>query len=78
MVSIYTCAESESFANDKCCCCLFVFLVGDVCIFDLFLVEKRGVKYHYERAIIGPPTKRHLNGVSLGVQMMAQHGMLAL
>ena len=24
-----------------------------------------GSKYHYKRAIIGPPTKRHLNGVSL-------------
>ena len=22
-------------------------------------------KYHYKRAIIGPPPKRHLNGVSL-------------
>ena len=25
----------------------------------------RGSEYHYERAIIGPPPKRHLNGVSL-------------
>ena len=25
-------------------------------------------KYHYKRAIIGPPAKRHLNGVSLACQ----------
>ena len=27
-----------------------------------------GSKYHYERAIIAPPAKRHLNGVSLACQ----------
>ena len=27
--------------------------------------ERRGLEYHYKRAIIGPPGKRHLNGVSL-------------
>ena len=31
--------------------------------FDIvFLVDE---EYHYKRAIIGPPAKRHLNGVSL-------------
>ena len=29
------------------------------------LIRGRRIKYHYQRAIIGPPTKRHLNGVSL-------------
>ena len=29
------------------------------------LWEEGGSKYHYKRAIIGPPAKRHLNGVSL-------------
>ena len=29
------------------------------------LVEKGWEKYHYKRAIIGPPAKRHLNRVSL-------------
>ena len=29
------------------------------------LVEKKGFKYHYKRAIFGTPAKRHLNGVSL-------------
>ena len=27
-----------------------------------------GSKYHYKRAIIGTPMKRHLNGVSLTCQ----------
>ena len=31
-----------------CCCCL----------------GERGSKYHYKQTIIGPPAKRHLNGVS--------------
>ena len=26
---------------------------------------EEGSKYHYKRAIIDPPAKRHLNGVSL-------------
>ena len=25
----------------------------------------RGPSYHYKQAIIGPPVKRHLNGISL-------------
>ena len=29
------------------------------------LVDKGWEKYHYKRAVIGPPAKRHLNGVSL-------------
>ena len=37
---------------------------------NVFLVDS---KHHYKRAIIGPPAKHHLNGVSL----MAQHRMLA-
>ena len=31
----------------------------------LFLVDEGWEKYHYKRATIGPPAKRHLNGVSL-------------
>ena len=32
-----------------------------------FLVDEGegGSKYHYKRAIIGPPAKRHLNGAAL-------------
>ena len=38
--------------------------------FIVFLVDKGGgVKYHYKRAIIGSPAKRHFAGVA----MMAQH-----
>ena len=33
-------------------------------LFLLLLGERRS-KYHYKRAIISPPAKRHLNGVSL-------------
>ena len=40
------------------------FYVFFVCFFFSWVGE-RGSKYHYKRAIIGPPAKRHLNGVSL-------------
>ena len=35
--------------------------------FDVFYEgwEDQNSKYHHKRAIIGPPAKRHLNGVSL-------------
>ena len=33
--------------------------------FSFSWLGERGYKYHYKRAIIGPPAKRHLNGVSL-------------
>ena len=33
--------------------------------FITLLVEKSGVKYHYKGIIVGPPAKRHFNGVSL-------------
>ena len=35
-------------------------------LWQLFLVDDgRGSKHHYMRAIIGPPAKHHLNGISL-------------
>ena len=37
----------------------------DVCFFLLLEGREDPNKYHYERAIIDPPAKRHLNGVSL-------------
>ena len=39
----------------------FVFLVDD---------GRKYPKPHYKRAIIGPPAKRHLNGVSLAGGLM--------
>ena len=52
-------------------------LCRGVSIFDnvfFFLVDEGegGSKYHYLRAIIGPPAKRHLNGV-LAMPMMTEH-----
>ena len=35
----------------------------------------RGSKYHYKWAIIGPPAKRHLNGVSLAGRWWPKHWM---
>ena len=34
--------------------------------YDFLADEGRGSKCHYKQAIIGPPAKRHLNGVLLG------------
>ena len=34
-------------------------------VFFLFWLGEERSKYHYKRAINGPPAKRHLNGVSL-------------
>ena len=37
---------------------------GDPTLPSFFKVDE-GSKYHFKRALIGPPAKRHLNGVSL-------------
>ena len=37
-------------------------------LFFLIWWGESGSKYNYKRAIIGPPVKRHLNGVSLAGQ----------
>ena len=34
-----------------------------VCVCFFSCLGEGGSKYHYKRAIIGPPAKRHLNGV---------------
>ena len=52
-----SCADSESFIRGGPTLTTF-FLFS-------FLVNKGGSKYNYKRAIIGPPAKRRLNGVSL-------------
>ena len=42
------------------------FMLFVLCFVLFFLVGAvREAKYHHKRAIIGPPAKRHLNGVSL-------------
>ena len=46
------CQRGSNFDNVFCCCFFSWWWEG-------------GSKYHYKRAIIGPPAKRHLNGVSL-------------
>ena len=52
---ISTCVDPESFVR------------GGPALTVIFLLM-RGSKYHYERAIIGPPAKRHLNGVLLAAR----------
>ena len=44
--------------------------------FLTFFSRLGGSKYNFKRAIIGPPEKRHLNGVSLA-DMVDQRRMLA-
>ena len=48
-------SEGSNFVN-------VFFLLFFVCLLLFFLGR---MKYHYKRTIIGPPAKRHLNGVSL-------------
>ena len=55
VLAIYPCTEPESFVREGRTSTTFFFLV-----FDYF---DEGSKYHYKRAIIGPPAKCHLNGV---------------
>ena len=52
-----TCADQEKFVRGGPTA-TFLFII--------FLVDEGegGDKYHHERAIIGPPAKRHLNGAS--------------
>ena len=58
------CADSESFVRGGsnfdngffCCCCCFQLMRGG---------REGGSKYHFKRAAIGPPAKRHWNGISL-------------
>ena len=47
-----SCADPESFSEGSQLWQHFFGLLGE-----------RGSKYHYKRAIIGPPLKRHLHGV---------------
>ena len=57
---ITSCAESESFVRGG------PTLTHPFSICSWWVEE--GSKYHYKRATIGPPAKRHLNGVSLACQ----------
>ena len=64
LVKIYTCVDPERFARGDLTsffCLLFFFC------FVLFFSGwgEGGFKYHYKRAIIGPPAQRHLNDVLL-------------
>ena len=54
-----SCMHSESFARGDLTWTTF-FLLLFCCLWG-----EGGIKYHYKQAIIGPPAKRHLNGVSL-------------
>ena len=61
------CADPESFVRG----CPFLTMVFFLPFFLLFFLEGRDDpnKYHYKRALIGLPAKRHLNGVSLACQL---------
>ena len=50
-----TCADPESFVRGGPTLTVFFFQI----------MRERGSKYHLELVIMGPPAKRHLNGVSL-------------
>ena len=56
-----SCADPESFVRGGPCLTFFSFILDE------------GIS----GTIIGPPAKRHINGVSMGGPMMAQHLMLA-
>ena len=60
-----SCADPENFARGGPTLTTFSFLLFVFFVFFVFLSGFGGSKYHYKRAIIGPPAKRHLNGVSL-------------
>ena len=68
VVSPYSCADPESRARGGSILACFFFLfvcVGGGGVVTRTLVRKeRSSKLHYKRAIIDPPAKRHLNGVS--------------
>ena len=49
-----TCVDPESFVRE-----------GPTLTFFFSLMGEELSKYHYKRALFGPPAKRHLNGVSL-------------
>ena len=53
-----TCAAPESFARGRPALTTFFSLIWE----ELS-------KYHYKRAIFGPPAKRHLNGVLLACRL---------
>ena len=44
--------------------CLCVCVLGGGVVTRTLVRKERSSKYHYKRAIIDPPAKRHLNGVS--------------
>ena len=44
--------------------------ISKACMLDFFMREG-GSKCQYKRAIVGPPAKRHFNGVSLAAILMA-------
>ena len=80
---IRACADPESFVRGVLLLQSFFFL-KIIYLFFYFLFffdewREDPNKYHYKRAIISPPSKRHLNGVSLvkwrfaGGLMMTQH-----
>ena len=72
VVSPYSCADPESRARGgsilACiffsCLCVCVGGGGGVVVTRTLVRKERSSKYHYKRAIIDPPAKRHLNGVS--------------
>ena len=68
VVSPYSCADPESRARGgSILACFFSCLcvcVGGGVVTRTLVRKERSSKYHYKRAIIDPPAKRHLNGVS--------------
>ena len=46
--------------------------------FQLMRGGRIQAEYHYKRAIIDPPAKRHLNGVFAGMSMMVQLGSFVI
>ena len=63
---LFTCAGSESFVR------------GGPTLTTLFLFDegREWSKYHYKRAIIGPPAKHHINGVLLAFRWWTNIGMM--
>ena len=56
---VITCADPESFVRGGPNLITFFFFFFFSCL------GERGSEYHYKWAIISPPAKRHINGVSL-------------
>ena len=58
---ILACADPESFVRGSPTLITIFFLL----FFVFSLMREEGSKNHYTRAIIDPPAKHHLNGLSL-------------